>query len=164
MGVALLVVGAVLLGAAGWIVLRDDGTSEDPGPLSEAVAAARPATDPFPQLTETTVRVGETSMNVVIADDVDERGQGLRERETIGGYDGMLFVYAEDSTNTFTMSTVPVPLDIAFYDADGRVVDRLRMEPCDGTDAGCPSYQSSAPFRYALETLAGDLPDGQLSS
>ncbi len=60
------------------------------------------------------------------------------------------------------MSTVRVPLDIGFYDARGRVVDHLRMEPCAGSDAECPSYEAHGRFTYALETLAGDLPEGRI--
>jgi uncharacterized membrane protein (UPF0127 family) len=98
----------------------------------------------------------------VIADDDDERSEGLRRRETIGGYDGELFAYDETAEHIFTMSTVPVALDIGFYDVDGNLVNRFRMEPCAGTDAECPPYPSEEPFRFAVETLAGELPSGPL--
>jgi uncharacterized membrane protein (UPF0127 family) len=74
----------------------------------------------------------------------------------------MLFVFEADTRAAFTMAGVPAPLDIAFYAADGTRVDKLRMEPCVGTDATCPAYQSSAPFRYSLETVPGALPAGSL--
>ena len=136
---------------------------DDPKPARSVLRfATSPASDPFPNLTETRVIVGDDELSVVIADDESERGQGLRERETIGKYDGMLFVYEDESERSFTMSTVPVPLDIGFYDSRGRLVNQLRMEPCAGSDAECPGYLSGAEFRYALETLAGDLPEGRL--
>ena len=164
-GYALLAVGIAILGVAAWAAL-DDGSSgsvdEPTGSLGAAVADPTPASAPFEGLTETTVRVGDEELSVVIADDGAERFVGLRRRETIGPYDGMLFAYTEDTLTSFTMSTVPVPLEIGFYDASGRVVDRLQMVPCEGTDADCPSYQPSGPFRYALETLEGDLPRGRL--
>jgi uncharacterized membrane protein (UPF0127 family) len=131
--------------------------------ILKALDAARPADEPFPHLTETRVEVGRDRLRVVISDTPGERSQGLRERETIGPYDGMLFVYTEPTTTAYTMSTVPVPLDIAFYDADGRVVTRLRMEPCPGTTGECPLYPPTGPFRFALETLAGELPKGRLA-
>jgi len=127
-----------------------------------AVADATPATEPFEALTETHVVVGEERLSVVIADFPSERSEGLRRRETIGPYDGMLFVYSEPVTASFTMSTVPVALDIGFYDARGRLVSALRMEPCAGTDTECPVYRPDGEFQYALETLAGDLPEGRL--
>jgi hypothetical protein len=132
--------------------------------LVQAVTDAAPASEPFEALTETHVTVGEERLSVVVADFPNERSQGLRRRETIGPYDGMLFVYSEPVASAFTMSTVPVPLDIGFYDAEGRLVSRLRMEPCAGTDEECPLYRPDAAFVYALETLAGDLPEGALAA
>ena len=158
----MLAVGLVLLGIVGWSALRSDDGSGAAGSLIAHLASATPADEPFAQLTQTEIRVGDQGLSVVIADDDDERGQGLRGRKTIGAYDGMLFAFDQDSATAFTMSTVPVPLDIGFYDDAGRVVDRLRMQPCPGTDAACPIYQAKGAFRYALETLAGDLPRGRL--
>ena len=152
-GATALVVAGVATGAIGvaWAAHGD-------------AAAARPAVKPFRRLTATRIVVGKQTLRVVIADSDTERTQGLRRRHTIGRYDGMLFVYPSATTATFTMSTVPVALDIAFYASDGRVVRRLAMAPCAGSDSTCPGYPSGGTFRYALETLAGDLPRGRLRS
>ena len=56
--------------------------------------------------------------------------QGLRGRSDLGPYDGMLFVFDGPTDAAFTMSGVPVPLDIGFYDADGAPGLGQRMEPC----------------------------------
>jgi uncharacterized membrane protein (UPF0127 family) len=135
-----------------------------PTDLQAALAAAGPATEPFADLTETHLRVGRRTLRVVLADDDAERVEGLRQRRDLGPYDAMLFVFDEPSTTRFTMSTVPVGLDIGFYRASGGVVDRLHMKPCAGSEAECPVYAASGPFRYALETVAGDLPRGRLRS
>jgi len=132
-------------------------------PLGDALGAARPATAPFEGLTQTRVRVGGERMRVVIADESAERVQGLRARRDVGPYDGMLFVFDEPTDTAFTMSTVPVALDIGFYDERGRVVDRLRMAPCPGAESDCPLYEPDGRLTYALETLAGDLPRGRLT-
>ena len=59
------------------------------------------------------------------------------------------------------MATVPDALEVVFFDADGRVVDRLHMAPCaDGSDATCPAYTPKGAFRYALETRDGVVFDG----
>jgi len=100
---------------------------------------------------------------VVLARTEAERQAGLRRRSTLGPYGGMLFVFDRDRNVAFTMSTVPVPLDIGFYRADGRRVGKLRMVPCAGTDAACPAYEIHPTFRYALEALAGQVPGGNLS-
>jgi uncharacterized membrane protein (UPF0127 family) len=149
-----------LAGVVVFFALRDD--EAEPRRPTSLTLETRPAVEPFPNLTEATVQVGDDELRIAIADDEAERGQGLRERAGIGRYDGMLFVYTEDGERSFTMSTVPVPLDIGFYDDRGKLVNRLRMEPCAGSDSDCPLYPSEVDFRYALETLAGDLPEGRL--
>jgi hypothetical protein len=131
--------------------------------LDDALGAARPAHAPFVGLTQTRITVGGDRLRVVLADEGDERVQGLRERSDIGSYDGMLFVFDKPTDTAFTMSTVPVILDIGFYDARGRVVDRLRMEPCPDAESDCPLYQPDGEFTYALETLADGLPRGRLT-
>jgi uncharacterized membrane protein (UPF0127 family) len=154
-----------LSGVIVFFALGDDDAPETAATpsLATAVDDAGPAARPFDGLTEGDFRVGNEDLLLVIADEEDERYQGLRERETIGPYDGMLFAYDDSDTHSFTMSTVPVALDIAFYDGDGKVVNRFRMEPCpSGND--CPSYPSEREFVYAIETLAGELPEGRLTS
>lgn len=132
-------------------------------PIRQAVEGAKPAKRPFRGLTAMQLGVGREVLDTVVADTTDERTEGLRKRSDLGRYDAMLFAFDEPTATRFTMSTVPVALDIGFYDQFGRFVDRLRMAPCAGSEAGCPVYASSAPFVYAVETLAGDLPRGRLS-
>ena len=138
-------------------------TGEPGATVLARVADATPAEGPFPALTETEVSVGSSRLRIVVADDASERSRGLRERADLGDYDGMLFVFDGSTSTAFTMSTVPVALDIGFYDDAGGVVDRLRMEPCAGSEAECPVYRADGSFRFALETLAGDLPRGRLA-
>jgi hypothetical protein len=59
---------------------------------------------------------------------------------------------------------VRTPLDIGFYGADGRPVDRLRMAPCRFAEERCPLYRANGGFDYAIETLPGELPRGSLSA
>ena len=63
----------------------------------------------------------------------------------------MLFVYDGPSDSAFTMSGVPVPLDIGFYRGDGEPVSRRRMEPCPADEVDCPAYSSVAPYVYARD-------------
>ncbi len=166
-GLALLALVLVLAAVGLWQLVdsydADSPTTNGGSALVRAVAEAVPASEPFRELTQTRIEVGGKSLRVVVADTAEERSEGLRRRRTIGEYDGMLFVYTEPVEISFTMSTVPVPLDIAFYDGDGRVVSRLRMRPCADADADCPSYSADAEFVYALETLKGELPKGRLA-
>jgi uncharacterized membrane protein (UPF0127 family) len=167
--VAAIVAGLLFLVAIGVVLLVADDGDDAPaarpaGPVATALDATTPSEEPFVDLTATSIRVGDRPLDVVVADEGDERYQGLREREDIGPYDGMLFVFDRPTSTSFTMSTVPVPLEIGFYDADGRLVDRLLMKPCADEQSRCPLYGPKGSFTYALETLEGDLPEGDLSA
>ncbi|HEY8217586.1 MAG TPA: DUF192 domain-containing protein [Acidimicrobiia bacterium] len=141
----------------------DSGASRVATKLEAAVAHAKPAVGELSRLSETTVHVGDEQLRVAVADDEPERHQGLRGRNDIAGYGGMLFVFDAPTSTPFTMSTVRTPLDIGFYAADGHAVDRLRMEPCRFAASDCPLYRADGSFSYAIETLPGDLPFGRLS-
>ncbi len=79
--------------------------------------------------------------------------------QSLGAYDGMLFVFPGDSSAGFTMAGTPLPLDITFF-SDRRIpVDHAQMKPClRGTDATCPEYDAKERYRYALERPAGSSP------
>lgn len=137
------------------------GSDAAPGDLDEALAGADSAVEPFEGLTTIDVDVGDTTLSVVVADSESERATGLRGRTDPAPYEGMLFAFDDDSTSRFTMRGVEEPLDLAFYAADGRRLGGHAMTPCP-EDADCPSYTSDESYRYALETPAGELPDGPL--
>jgi uncharacterized protein len=159
-----VVVGAVGLGVA----LFSGRSSTEPAlPPAEflvaALAGARPAGEPFVELTELRLAVGDDCLRVVVADEPAERVDGLRGRTALGPYDGMLFVFEEPSNSSFTMSGVTDPLDIGWYTRSGAPVGRTEMEPCpSGTN--CPAYSAGAPYRFAVETAAGELPAGALAA
>jgi uncharacterized membrane protein (UPF0127 family) len=103
----------------------------------------------------TTLVVGGRAFSVAVADTPDLRRRGLMEVDDLGDLDGMLFVYAVPTTAQFFMKNTLIPLDIAFFDAEGRLIDVLEMVPCD--ESPCPLYGPSQPFRWALEAPAGSL-------
>lgn len=131
------------------------GVSGSSSTASTTTVAASPTT-PAPPLDEfptTEITVGGRAWTVAVAATGDLRFRGLRGVDDLGGLDGMLFVFPDDTTAAFTMRGTLMPIDIAFFDAGGRLVDRLQMVPCE--EEPCPSYRSSGSFRYALETEAG---------
>ena len=103
-----------------------------------------------------TIRLDDLPLTVAIADTNELRQQGLMFVEDLGGLDGMLFVFSEESTGGFWMKNTYIPLDIAFFDVTGVFVDGFEMEPCTTDD--CPFYRSNGSYRYALEMAAGDMP------
>jgi uncharacterized membrane protein (UPF0127 family) len=100
-----------------------------------------------------TITVSGEEWLVAVAADPDLRRRGLTGVDDLGDLRGMLFVFPETVETAFTMRDTLMPIDIAFFDGDGRLVDQLSMVPCAA--APCPSYRSAAPFRFAVETEDG---------
>ncbi len=111
-----------------------------------------------PGFGEVTFRIdGGTPRHALLAETSEQHSRGLMNRKDLAGYDGMLFRFSRDQTGTFYMLNTPLPLSIAWFDADGRFVSATDMEPClDRTE--CPLYAAKGPYRYALEVPQGDLP------
>lgn len=98
-----------------------------------------------------TLTVGAKSLHIEIVQNDEERMRGLMHREQLPENQGMLFVFEESRIQSFWMRNTFIALDIAFIDANGRIIDIQRMQPLDETK----SYQSPAPVPYVLEVNAG---------
>jgi uncharacterized membrane protein (UPF0127 family) len=90
--------------------------------------------------------------------DPAQRARGLMEVTDLQGYDGMAFVYQQDSQSAFYMRNTPMPLSIAWIAADGSVVSTADMAPCEDRE-GCPTYPPAGPYRMAIEVPQGGLDD-----
>ncbi|MCG8468039.1 MAG: DUF192 domain-containing protein [Gemmatimonadetes bacterium] len=99
---------------------------------------------------QVTIRVSGIEGQVEIADDEAERSRGLMFREKLGENDGMLFIYPRERTLGFWMKNTLIPLDIAYADREGRIVDIQQMEP-----QTLETHDSAAPAQYALEMNQG---------
>jgi uncharacterized membrane protein (UPF0127 family) len=163
-GVIAAVVGGGLLVTALLAAVRsDDDASPVAGELQRLFVDAGAASAPFPALTEARVAVGGRCLRVAVADTPEERSRGLMDRRDLGPYAGMVFVSPVEVANAFTMSGTFVALDIAWFRTDGTRGDDARMVPCRGTVEQCPRYTPKTRWRFALETLHGDLPSGDLA-
>jgi uncharacterized membrane protein (UPF0127 family) len=143
------------------------GSNRPANPTFVAAASASSTTAPGPQFAEKKIGVGESCLRVLVADTPEKRAQGLRDRENIDGFDGMVFEFGQTMNHEktrFTMSGVKFPLTIGFYNESGLRVDATDMELCSGNDGECPSYGSKEPFNTAIETPKGKLPDGPLTA
>ncbi|HUU85717.1 MAG TPA: DUF192 domain-containing protein [Phycisphaerae bacterium] len=102
-------------------------------------------------------RTGGRTFLIWVVDEPDTRQRGLMfvtEEELAdlpdGRSRGMLFVYNEDARSGFWMRNTIAPLDIAYIEADGRIVTIHTMAPLDES-----VYYPDGPYRYALEVNAG---------
>ncbi|MGI9648664.1 MAG: DUF192 domain-containing protein [Acidimicrobiia bacterium] len=109
------------------------------------------------------VEIDGIPYNVAVADTAEELARGLMWVEDMSPLDGMLFVYDGARHRSHWMKNTLIPLDIAFFDADGWLVSKTTMVPCTSeVDADCASYGSDGLAAFAVEVPAGvfdDLPD-----
>lgn len=110
------------------------------------------------------IKLAGRPWTVAVADTPERWQTGLMGVENLGDLDGMLFVFPQSISGGFWMKDTLIPLDIAFFEAGGDLVEVLEMQPCRADP--CPSYGPGAPYRWALEAPAGELaglpPDARL--
>jgi uncharacterized membrane protein (UPF0127 family) len=135
--------------------------------ISAALAAlAAPAQPLAPRLPTTEVTIGGERFTLEVARDPATQFRGLGGRTHIDPHGGMLFVFPSPRATAFVMRDCPIPIDVAFLDADGRVIAIHEMQPEPPRGAGestgayesrLRTYPSGLPARYAIETAAGRL-------
>lgn len=121
-------------------------TTTEPGP---------PETGDVEGFQVTEVAIDGESLPVALADNRGRRSRGLMGVEDLGDLAGMLFWWGEPTASVFTMEDTLIPLDIAFIDRDGVVVDVLEMTPCEATP--CPKYGTNLVYWHAFESPLGSL-------
>lgn len=107
---------------------------------------------------------GSASFRVEVADDAEERAQGLMHRESMPRGDGMLFVYDRPQRVSFWMRNTLIPLDMVFA-GPGGVVRRVheRAQPLDETPVpGGPGIQYVLEINGGLAQAFGIAPGTQL--
>lgn len=96
------------------------------------------------------------TLSVEIAESFEQQSFGLMERVHLPEDEGMIFVYGAMHEGSFYMYRTRIPLDIAFFDSDGAIVEILTMQPCTQQFASlCQRYSPGAPYIGALEVNAG---------
>ena len=96
---------------------------------------------------------GEARFTVEVADDADERAQGLMHRESMARSAGMLFIYDSARTVRFWMKNTLIPLDMLFFDDEGRLVSAFEK----AAPGSLVSRRSSGPAKYVLELRGGSM-------
>ena len=98
---------------------------------------------------------GTLAFDVEIADTQAERERGLMWRTSLDEGAGMAFLFPEPTSTSFGMWNTEIPLSIAFWDTDGRIVRIFDMAPC--REITCPTYRPEVPVVGAVEVARGAL-------
>lgn len=108
----------------------------------------------------TLIEIGDEQYLVAVAETPQQTAQGLMFVTRLDPLDGMLFDYGGERQINHWMKNTLIPLDIAFFDAQGRFVSKTTMVPCtEEDDAACPRYPAEGPAAFSVEVPAGVFED-----
>ena len=133
--------------------LPQEAESADQTPdvvASAGTSSPAPAQEHLPPPRHAWVIFGADTVLAEVARTADERAQGLMYRESLSKGKGLIFVFPESRIQSFWMKDTFIPLDIAYLDADLRIVDIQAMEP-ESVDP----HPSALPAMFALEVPLG---------
>jgi len=92
-------------------------------------------------------------VRVEVAQSAEQRRFGLMSRTSLPDDAGMVFLYFNRHDGAFWMKDTLVPLSIAFFDRQGRILRMLDMSPC--RKEPCKLYDPGVSYWGALEVNRG---------
>jgi uncharacterized protein len=145
---------------------EDDGEPGNTRDDSVPIILGSPTVPGAPEFGVATILIdgaeqGEILLRGEVADTDETRAFGLMGREELPDDFGMAFFMFEEKTCCFHMKDTLIPLSIAFFDEDGKIVDIKDMEPCEKDP--CELYESAAPYVGALEVKQGSFDEWGVS-
>lgn len=96
---------------------------------------------------------GTVLVHAQVADTPQRRKVGLQGRRSLPPDAGMVFLFFRPTHESFWMKDTEVPLSIAFFGEDGRILALRNMAPCRAQP--CPTYNPGVAYRGALEVNRG---------
>ena len=107
--------------------------------------------------TTKTMKIGDKTISIEIAQTTEEKAKGLSERDLLAPDSGMLFIMQKNSTPSFWMKGMKIPLDMIWID-DNKVVDiseKAQVPDARIADPDLPRYKPTKQIDYVLEVNSG---------
>jgi hypothetical protein len=99
--------------------------------------------------------IGNQTFTLEIADNPFLQAKGLSKRQELCEKCGMLFVFNNETIQTFWMKDTLIPLDIIFINGSGHITDIYTAQPQPSkSDSQLTLYQSTAASKYVIELNA----------
>ncbi len=138
--------------AAGRVAEDAKGTLCDPSDPLPSPAPTFPAARGL-------IDTGDDSVliDLIVAETPESQEFGLMHRESFPEDCGMAFLFFEEKSGGFWMKNTLIPLSIAFFDTDGKILSIMDMDPC--TKEPCEIYDPGVPYNGALEVNQGRFDD-----
>ena len=125
--------------------------SPNPDVRPDPSTTANPATSANASAAATALVIfGSDTIRAEVANTSETRSRGLMYRDEVPDGTGMLFVFDREAERSFWMQNTYVALDVAFINANFRIVDIQQMEP-ESTDI----HDGARPAMFALEVRQG---------
>jgi uncharacterized membrane protein (UPF0127 family) len=99
-----------------------------------------------------TITIGTKKLKVWLMDTPTKRNEGMMflSDKDVKPNDAMLFVFPSAEPRGFWMRNTRIPLDIAFMDGAGKILNTAQMKPFDES-----SVPSKGPAKFVLEMKKG---------
>jgi uncharacterized protein len=140
MRIRLLIVAVIVMGSCSYGSANDSGKRRAGPAFERATALIDTGTD-------------SVLLEVEVADDNEERARGLMFRKSLPEKSGMVFIFFQESSGGFWMKNTLIPLSIAYFDENGKILRILDMEPCKADP--CPTYEPGVSYWGAIEVNRG---------
>lgn len=108
---------------------------------------------PLSELEKVELTVEDKKIRAYVADDESKTTEGLMfvSDDELADDEGMMFIFPQPRELSFWMKNTLIPLDVAFLDENGKILNIITMQPLDETTQN----RSAGPAKYALEMKAG---------